>query len=104
MDVQEKLDIMAEDIVDLKIVCAKQELNLEKNTEILGELKDSVIIHVKRSDATDKLIALAEKKIDLLDQKIENKKENDKLIWTILSAVGAIFLALKELGIFDKLF
>lgn len=104
MDVHERLDIMAEDIVDLKIVSAKQELNLAKNTEILGELKDSVVTHVKRSDATDKLVSLAEKKIELLEQKLENKKENDKLVWTVLCAVGAILLALKELGILDKLF
>lgn len=96
MDLHERIDAMAKDVVDLKVVAAKQEVNLAKSNEILDRLTSSVEEHVKRSDATDKAVAL-------LQASLENKKENDKLVLTVLAGVGAVLLALKELGILDKL-
>ena len=94
---EKKIDNIREDITDLKVVLARQGEILKQNTEILSRLTDSVEEHVKRSDTLEQILQLDK-------QDLQNKKDADKLIWTVLCAVGVIFLSLKELGIFDKLF
>lgn len=93
----EKIDKLAEAINEINVTMARQEVNLKNNTDHLDRLTGSVEEHVKRSDNTDKAVAL-------LQANLENKKDTDKMILTVLTAVGAVLLALKELGIFDKLF
>lgn len=94
---EDKIDKLAEAINEVNITMARQEVHLKNNTDHLDRLTSSVEEHVKRSDNTDKAVAL-------LQANLENKKDNDKLVLTVLAAVGAVLLALKELGILDKLF
>lgn len=95
--IDEKLDKIRDDVVELKVTSARQDESLQRITEILDRLTSSVEEHVKRSDNTDKMVAL-------LQAELEHKKQNDKTVLTVLAAVGAVFLALKQLGILDKLF
>jgi transcriptional regulator CtsR len=92
-----KIDNLTEALNEIKIILTKQESTLRENTAHLDELKESVKEHIKRSDATDKLVSILQS--DLL-----NKKDSDKLILAVLASAGAVLLALKELGIFNKLF
>ncbi len=94
--VTDKIDNIREDITDLKVIAARLDENLKQNNEILDRLTSSVEEHVKRSDNLEQMVLLDK-------QALQNKIDSDKLIWTVLCAVGVIFLALKELGIFDKL-
>lgn len=110
-----KIDKIVEDVNDLKITSAKLEINHQKTNEILERITDSVEYHIKRSDKLEELVGLIKTEHNNLilsqefnkkelENKIENKKNNDKLIWVVLAAVGAIILGLNELGILSKLF
>ncbi len=93
----DKIDKILDDVNDLKIVAARQEINMENITKILDRLTSSVEEHVKRSDNFEKSLAL-------VSQDLQNKKDRDLLVVGVLGTLGAIFLFLKQLGILDKLF
>lgn len=93
----DKLDNIKEDITDLKVVMARLDENLKMNTEILDRLTASAEEHVKRSDSLEQMVILDK-------QDLKHKKDQDKLIWTVLCAVGTVLHVFKEFGIFDKLF
>lgn len=97
MSTLEKIDNIKDDITDLKVILARLDENLKKNTEILDRLTASVEEHVKRSDSLEQMVLLDK-------QDLQNKKDSDKLIWTVLCAVGVVLLALEKLGVFNKLF
>ncbi len=112
-----KLDRISEDVIELKIIGAKQSVILERLTE-------SVELHVKRSDALEDLYAMVrEEQIKikaehdltktLLEANIAAQEvrinEKSNLMWNTisttfytLSALGAVLLALHELGFLEK--
>ncbi len=116
---QNKIDKIADDIVDLKITAAKQ-------NEILERLTDSVEYHIKRTDALEDLHAIikeemihaqSEQKLTkaLLESMIKSQearataktnllKNTISTAMATLGVVGAVLLALHELGILQKLF
>lgn len=97
MSILNKIDNIKGDITDIKVSLARLDENLKKSNEIQDRLVASVEEHVKRSETLEQMLILDK-------QALQNKKDADKLIWLVLCAVGVIFLALKELGVFNKLF
>lgn len=119
MSTEQKLDKLAEDLTEMKIAFVKQEANYEKAVEILERLSASVVEHIRRTDALEAVVELSkhEQSVDLeklktdnqmklmaLQAELDKKKETDKMIWIVLTAVGGFTLALNELGILQKLF
>lgn len=104
----EKLDKISENIVELKVAMAKLDANYGKAVEILDRLTVSVEEHIRRTDALEEMIMLEQKKNELaivkINAELEKKKSNDKMVWTVLVAVGAIILGLNQLGVLQKLF
>lgn len=105
---ENKIDKILEDLSEVKIVQAKHTILHEKNTQDLER-------HILRTD-------LAEARIEMLTKADVELKEEllveispikshvhavdagiKVLIWT-LTAIGAIVLGLKQLGILEKLF
>lgn len=121
-----RLEKISDDIVELNLILVRQEYSIKTINETLDRLADSVISHVKRSDAIQDLVVilkdqLGDLKVEhsltktLLETRIEAEKvsvdnKNELLLTTLrtifytLSSVGAIFLALHELGILNKIF
>ncbi len=111
MSIDIKLEKIAEDIGDIKVTIAKQEV-------ILGGLAKSVEHHIKRTDTLQDLVTSVRNDHDLfknqsdLQNQINQERTSykTKYIWTVLktilatlSATGATLLALHELGILDNL-
>lgn len=76
---ENKIDRIAEDIVDVKITLAELAIHTKTNTEHLAE-------HMKRTRA-------AERRLDILEG-----------IWYAMCVAGALLLGLHTLGILEKLF
>lgn len=119
MSTENKLDKIADDITDLKVALVNQENNYKTAVDILDRLTKSVEEHIRRTDALEALVALTkhEQDVDLEKMKLDNqlklmtlqadidkKKSNDRMIWTVLVAVGGVIMALHQLGILQKLF
>jgi hypothetical protein len=113
-----KIDKISEDIIELKVISAQQNVILERLTE-------SVEHHVKRSDTLEDLYAM------LREEQLKLKSEHDltkalleaniaaqeakanaktnllwntiKTVFLTLCGVGTFLLALHELGILEKL-
>lgn len=122
----DKLDKIAEGIDELTTIVMRQEYEIKAINEHLDRLADSVITHVKRSDAIQDLVVilkdqLSDLKVEhnltktLLESRIDSEKvssdNKNQLLWNTvktvigtLSSIGAILLALHELGILNKIF
>jgi hypothetical protein len=111
MSVDLKLEKISEDIGEIKVTIAKQEI-------ILGGLAKSVDHHIKRTDVLQELVTSVKNDHDLfknqsaLQNQINQERTSykTKYIWTVLktilatlSAAGATLLALHELGILQNL-
>jgi LPS sulfotransferase NodH len=98
---------IAEDITELKVVIAKQEVNAGNMNKILDRLTESVEVHVRRSDSLEKLVELVRTETSA---KIEAEMKPIKAhihfikgaMWAI-GGVGALLLALDKMGILQKL-
>ena len=93
---QDKLDKLTDDMTDLKVIITRQEANMENMAKILERLTASVEEHVDRSNKF-------ETGLSLLRQKVDNNESKLPLVLSVISAIGAAFLFLKQLGILDKL-
>ena len=122
----ESLELVKNDINELKVIVAKQEMNLNNLTRIMDDMKDDLKTHIKRSDTLEDLFGLLkEEQIRLREEhnlakhllisKIEQEQTKSEVksetIWTVLktvfytlAAVGTVILALEQLKILDKLF
>lgn len=98
---------LAEDIVELKVTVAKQEVNLENQSKILDRLTDSVELHIRRTAALEDLVEIVRSEID---SKIETEIKPIKThihfvkgaIWAagiIITVIGALY----KVGILQKL-
>lgn len=116
---------ISEDIAELKMLITKQEFSISTIMATLDRLTDSVVMHVKRSDAIESLVKMLTEELGnlrtehdlartLLVARIDAEKvstdNKSELLWTVLrtvlytlSSVGAVLLALHELGILDKI-
>lgn len=89
---EDKLDSIAEDVVVIRIMMAKQEVNLARNT-------DSLEAHMSRTEAAEKRIEMLQEDVTKLD------KHKERVIGAlqILALVGAITAFLFSSGILKKL-
>lgn len=116
---------ISNDIAELKTLIQKQEFSISTIMSTLERLTDSVVTHVKRSDAIEDLVGILKEELEnlrtehdlartLLVARIDAEKvstdNKSELLWTVLrtvlytlSSVGAVLLALHELGILDKI-
>ena len=101
--IEKKLDNIVSEVNEMKISMVKLESNYDKSIDILDRLTTSVEHHIKRTDELQDLSVDLKLQIELTKQDLQNKKDRDKLILTVLSVVAAIVLGLKELGLFDIL-
>lgn len=119
---ENKIDKISDDISELRMLVAKQEFSISSINSTLDRLTESVIVHVKRSDAIQDLVGLLKEELSrlnsehtltkaLLEAKIDAEKVSSQNMWDTLktvlytlSSVGAVLLALHELGVLDKLF
>ena len=109
-----KINQLVDDVTELKIVLAKQELNSERQNEILDRLTSSVEHHIERTDKLEELVSL------LREEAIKNasniKSEVHQELIPIknhiafikgaayaLGVVGAVLLGLNQLGILGKI-
>jgi hypothetical protein len=114
-ELKKKLDIINEDVTEIKIATARLEINYDNNNKILDRLTASVEHHIKRTDALEELVLelksqqeradlSIENKVSLLDRDLNNHIDKVKLTVYILTLLGAGLIGLKELGVLDKLF
>lgn len=91
-NLEDKLDSIAEDVVVIRIMMAKQEGNLSRNT-------DSLETHMARTLAAENRIEMLKTDIDKLD------KHKERVIGAlqILMVVGAIATFLFSSGILKRL-
>lgn len=108
MSNDEKFQRITDDITELKVILGKQEVNLGNSNRILDRLTDSVEIHIKRTDTLEDFIRLIREETK---QDIENEIKPIKAhISFVRGAIyafgifGTLLVALKELGILQKLF
>ncbi|NDE09874.1 MAG: hypothetical protein EBZ95_04820 [Chitinophagia bacterium] len=106
-NLESKLDKIIEDLNEVKIVQARHTVLHEKNTEDLER-------HILRTNIAEQRIELLTKSdVELKEKLIEEIAPIQShvhavnigikvLVWT-LTAIGAILLGLKQLGILDKL-
>lgn len=104
---ESKVDRIVEDIGEIKVTIAKQEVNL-------CQLTKSVDYHIKRTDDLQEIVTQvseANKKANLVvAAKVQAQSEKSKKLWfmiktvmSTLAAVGSVLLALHELGILNNL-
>lgn len=101
--IQKKLDNIVSEVNEMKVSMVKLEANYDKSIDILDRLTSSVEHHIRRTDELQDLSVDLKLQIELTKQDLQNKKDRDKLILTVLSVVAAIVLGLKEVGLFDIL-
>ena len=102
--IESKIDNIVEDVHEVKIALTKLEGDYARSMQILDRLTDSVEHHIRRTDQLQELLGKFNTDQQLLNQKIEDSKARNKLIYMVLGVVGTIILGLKQLGILDKLF
>ena len=85
-NLEDKLDSIAEDVVVIRIMMAKQEVNLSRNT-------DSLEAHMKRTDLNEDRIL-----------KLENQLNKFLGAMVAISGFCAVIYALHSMGILGKLF
>ena len=122
----ESLELVKNDINELKVIVAKQEMNLNNLTRIMDDMKDDLKTHIKRSDTLEDLFGLLKEEqirlreehnlakhllISKIEQEQTKAEVKSETIWTVLktvfytlAAVGTVILALEQLKILDKLF
>lgn len=122
----EQFIAIRDDISELKVIVAKQEMTLVAMDKTLELIKEDLKAHMKRSEANEALYNLVRaeqaklrEEHKLTKQLLLSKIEKEQMVaaakshnlWLVLktvfytlSSVGAILLALKELEILDKLF
>lgn len=122
----ESLELVKNDINELKVIVAKQEMNLDNLTRIMDDMKDDLKIHMKRSDALEDLFGLLKEEqirlreehnlakhllVSKIEQEQAKAEAKTETLWTVLktvfytlAAVGTVILALEQLKILDKLF
>lgn len=102
------LEKLAEDVVELKISSKETEMTLKYNTEILGELKDSVVEHVARSNRLEDMMGLVRKEVAISEAKVQAHIKMvvvvTKVVAYTLTAVCGLILGLYQMGIITKLF
>ncbi len=108
MSADEKFQRIADDITILKVTLAKQEVNSQNYNKLLDRLTESVEIHVKRSNAIEELVELVRTetatKIETEILPIKAHIHFIKGAMYALGLLGAGLMALKSLGILDKIF
>lgn len=109
-----KINQLIDDVTELKILIAKQEINSDRQNEILDRLTSSVEHHIERTDKLEELVSLlreeaiknvatikSEVHADLIP--IKNHISFIKGAAYTLGVVGAIILGLNQLGILSKI-
>lgn len=91
-NLEDKLDSIAEDVVVIRIMMAKQEVNLSRNTDSLED-------HMSRTVAAEKRIEMLQTDITKLDK----HKERVVGALQILVVIGAVTAFLFSSGILAKL-
>ena len=107
-DTQQFRDSITESITEIKINQAKHEASQDRMNEILAKLTISVEYHIQRSDNLEELVNLYKKENDQnLATELAPIKSYIAFIkgcTTTLAIVGALTLALHQMGILQKLF
>ena len=105
---EQKIQKLAEDLVELKISAKETEMILKHNTELLGELKDSVVEHVARSNRLEDMMGLVRKEVAISEAKVQAHIKMvvvvTKVVAYTLTAVCGLILGLYQMGIITKLF
>jgi hypothetical protein len=108
MSAEEKFLRIADDITELKVTLAKQEVNAENSNKILDRLTESVETHVRRSAALENLVELVRSetaaKIESEILPIKAHVHFVKGAIYTLGILGALLMALQQLGILQKIF
>lgn len=107
-NINQKLDLVVQDVNDIKLSQVRHESQQDRMNEILGKLTESVEYHIKRTDTLEELVSLYKSDSDAnLTKELEPIKSHINVLKGItyaVTAVGAIVMALYQMGILQKLF
>lgn len=90
--VEQKLDVVIEDLTDVKVTLARHEVYHETNTESLKE-------HILRTKINEERLEMLKNEVNSL----EKHKEQVVGALKILMVVGAVVAGLHSMGILQKL-
>lgn len=110
-----KINQLIDDVTELKILIAKQEINSDRQNEILDRLTSSVEHHIERTDKLEELVSLLREEAIKNVASIKSEVHSDlipiknhiafiKGAAYAIGVVGAIILGLNQLGILGKIF
>lgn len=109
-----KINQLIDDVTELKILIAKQEINSDRQNEILDRLTSSVEHHIERTDKLEELVSLLREEAIKNVASIKSEVHSDlipikshiafiKGAAYALGVIGAIILGLNQLGILSKI-
>lgn len=103
-----KFGKLADDIVELKVSVAKQEVNLTNQNKTLDRLTDSVELHIRRTAALEDMVELVRSEIDAkIESEIKPIKTHVHFVKGAIWAAGIVITALGALyksGVLHKFF
>jgi hypothetical protein len=107
-NINQKLDLVIRDVNDIKVSQVRHESQQDHMNQILGKLTESVEYHIKRTDTLEELVSLYKSDSDTnLTKELEPIKSHINILKGItyaVTAVGAILMALHQMGILQRLF